>query len=467
MAGSYYIPLPSPEVPQNALLNFAPVNNALDTYREQKNTDFRNSLAQNESDRQDQELGLRKQQFAQSSHLAQIKRGGDMAMAIQNMADNDPAKAVAWQRYLKEFGDGNHSPEEMDFRTGPKIAAAAAGQYIDQLDQQTKRLRMQGMQQDLANAPLERRYKEAQIKALEQKDVLNEAIAGMLRGQPGDGAVPQSPIRPQSFDGTAPQTGMIPVADNMQSGALPQAPVMVDTPMGRMTADRAKQLGFAMSLAGKGDAGKMLFDAANGPELQKKTASDIEEKTMNAATQLGRLSDIEKRFDPKFLDIGNRMKMLGASWTAKAGGKLSPEIQSDLGRYAAFRSAAVNNLNTVLKEVSGAAVTPQEYERIQSDQPVAGTGIFDGDDPVSFKAKMQRTTTALKSAIARLNFMRNQGLRLNRENLDQFMALEDVPAAIDRRGAEIEQKLRQANPNADPMSIEQNVHRQLKQEFGI
>ena len=211
----------------------------------------------------------------------------------------------------------------------------------------------------------------------------------------------------------------------------------------------------------------MLFDAANGPELQKKTASDIEEKTMNAATQLGRLSDIEKRFDPKFLDIGNRMKMLGASWTAKAGGKLSPEIQSDLGRYAAFRSAAVNNLNTVLKEVSGAAVTPQEYERIQSDQPVAGTGIFDGDDPVSFKAKMQRTTTALKSAIARLNFMRNQGLRLNRENLDQFMALEDVPAAIDRRGAEIEQKLRQANPNADPMSIEQNVHRQLKQEFGI
>ena len=131
---------------------------------------------------------------------------------------------------------------------------------------------------------------------------------------------------------------------------------------------------------------------------------------MNAATQLGRLSDIEKRFDPKFLDIGNRMKMLGASWTAKAGGKLSPEIQSDLGRYAAFRSAAVNNLNTVLKEVSGAAVTPQEYERIQSDQPVAGTGIFDGDDPVSFKAKMQRTTTALRSAIARLNFMRNQGI---------------------------------------------------------
>ena len=63
---------------------------------------------------------------------------------------------------------------------------------------------------------------------------------------------------------------MIPVADNMQGGAQPQAPAMVDTPMGRMTADRAKQLGFAMSLAGKGDAGKMLFDAANGPELQRR-----------------------------------------------------------------------------------------------------------------------------------------------------------------------------------------------------
>ena len=96
MAGSYFVNLPAPEVPQNALLNFAPINNALDTYREQKTTDFRNALAQKESDRQDQELGLRKQQVAQSSAHEKIQRGGAMAMAIQNMADNDPAKAVAW-----------------------------------------------------------------------------------------------------------------------------------------------------------------------------------------------------------------------------------------------------------------------------------------------------------------------------------------------------------------------------------
>ena len=112
--------------------------------------------------------------------------------------------------------------------------------------------------------------------------------------------------------------------------------------------------------------------------------------------------------------------------------------------------AAVNNLNTVLKEVSGAAVTPQEYERIQSDQPVAGTGIFDGDDPVSFKAKDAAVRRRRSSRLSRLNFMRNQGLRLNRENLDQFMALEDVPAAIDRRGAEIGAEVAPSQPQRRP-----------------
>lgn len=47
------------------------------------------------------------------------------------------------------------------------------------------------------------------------------------------------------------------------------------------------------------------------------------------------------------------------------------------------------------------------------------------------------------------------------------MSLDDVPAIIEQRGAEIERDLKAANPKADPMSIEKRVDQQLKREFGI
>jgi hypothetical protein len=358
-------------------------------------------------------------------------------------------------------------------------------------------------------------YLNAQTKAAGQKDVLNEVIADRIRRSlpaPDASTVPapvQTPptVQPQSFEGSAPQSGLVLTGnDQSQPQMLPrfapvdlarasgpqggnlilagnsppaaaaappiapaQQPDMIDTPLfGRMRTDDARNLGMALSLAGKGDAGKLLTDSANqGTSLTKPTTAQLEEKSVNSAVQLARLADIEKRYDPKFLEIPNRMKMLGASWSAKTGAKLSPEMTQELSRYAAFRSSSVNNLNTILKEVSGAAVTPQEYERIQNDQPVAGTGIFDGDDPVSFKAKMDRSNATVRAALARYNFMRSKGLNFDRDSLDQFMSLDDVPAAIDRRGAQIEQELKQKNPKADPMMLQKQTEQQLKREFGI
>jgi hypothetical protein len=243
---------------------------------------------------------------------------------------------------------------------------------------------------------------------------------------------------------------------------------MVETPLGTMSRARARQLGMGLALAGKGDAGRMLADSATpGANLQKPTLNQIEERTVNSAMQLGRLADIKKRFDPKFLEIPQRMKLLGQSWSAKMGGKLSPDQAKEMNRYAAFRSSTVNNANQILKELSGAAVTPQEYERIQNDIPIAGTGIFDGDDPVSFVAKYERSEQSLRSAIARYNFMRSQGLNFTKENIDMFMGLDDVPAAYEKRGDEIEATIRQRNPSITPQALEEQTAVQLKREWGI
>jgi len=141
-----FLNLPTAQAPRNALMDFSPVNNAIDGNR-------RNALAVQEGQRQDQELTMRKDEQTyqrgrdqKQDAWQQMQRAGQMADAIQRMPDTDPAKAAAWQRYLKTYGDGDHGPEELDFRTGPKLAAAAVGKWNDPREDQMKNLELQEKQ---------------------------------------------------------------------------------------------------------------------------------------------------------------------------------------------------------------------------------------------------------------------------------------------------------------------------------
>ncbi len=112
---------------------------------------------------------------------------------------------------------------------------------------------------------------QAQARAAGQKDEMNSAIAGMLRGAlPQPAAPPPSPIRPQSFEGGGEGDPAL-IRTQAAGPSLPDQPQsqVVDTPLGRMPAEQAQKLGCALCMAGKGDAGKMLIDAANADKLDK------------------------------------------------------------------------------------------------------------------------------------------------------------------------------------------------------
>lgn len=462
----YFVPLQQPQV-RNALIDFSPINAGLDSIRDQRNTNTRNAMMQQQMDAQKEQQQWARGRAEKQDELAMKDRAGKAAMTVAQMDDNDPAKAMAWQRLLKEYGDGNHSPEELDFRKGPKLLMAASGLRIDPMD-----ARMQQAKLGLIQAQT------AQANQRAEPDPIKQFVADKLRRVQQSAQAPAAPqvggVQKQSFDGSNGIPGLQLAADGQTAQPMqPATPDMVDTPFGKMGRNEARDLGSTLLLDPRyATAGKAILDSIEGPnqgQMGKTAQNQIEEKTLNNAAMLARLGDIGKRFDPKFLEIPTRMKMLGASWSAKAGaqlgGKLSTEQQGELSRFASFKSASVNNLNTILKELSGAAVTPQEYERLKNDVPQAGTGIFDGDDPVSFKAKLDRAQQTARAAIARYNFMRSKGLNFDRNSLDQFLSLDDVPAAIDKRGAEIEGQLRKSG--ADPRTIDQQVRRKLKQEFGI
>lgn len=460
----YFVPITQPQI-RNSLLDFSPVNQGLNAIGQAQQNETRNALMRDQmamqQDQQQWARGRAEQQDARQT----AEQGGKMAMAIMQMPDDDPAKASAWQQYLKRYGDGNHSPEELSHITGPKIAAAAFG-YADN-----------PMAGKLDQAKLN--LMNAQAAAAGQRaepDPMKEFVANKLRAMQERGRAPvgepqqQGQVIPQSFDGGAGGIPGLQLASDATPAAQPQqAPALVDTPFGKMSREEARDLGSTMLLDPRyATAGKAILDAVEGPNqghMGRTAQNQLEERTLNAAAQLGRLENIKTMFNPKFLEIPKRMEMLGVSWSAKMGAKLSPEQRSELSKYSAMRATIVNNLSTILKELSGAAVTPQEYERIKNDQPNAGTGIFDGDDPITLESKLNNSIRIQRQAIARYNYMRSKGLNFDKSNIDQFLALDDVPAAIDQRGAEIESNLRKSG--ADPNTIDQQVRRQLKQEFGI
>lgn len=441
--------------------------------------------------RLDPMAGLRTQkaQLDVQNAITEQQRGhleyfGKKALAISQM---DPATAAqVWPRVLAEhkqlFPNDEITAEEADPITGPKLMMAEAGLFNDPRVKEKGDLELEKMR--------------AEVKALGQKDAVSEYMMKMLT-QPDQDSASASPIQPQSFSGVPQQprlqnisniadqpardTNLIRVADDGQDGAAEQqnnGPAnpgavysmpggeMVQTPFGQMTRDKARKVAAAVALKGNAALSKILMDAATGGggQLSKAATTQIDKDEIAATNSVATLDAIKKSYDQKYLNIPNRIKLWGKDLAAKFG-EISPEDQADLKGYAQFRQSAWHNLNRVLKDLSGTAVTENEMERQLLDLPNPGQGITDGDSPPDFEAKLKGAIAFQHSAIARARFLRSQGF--TGKPWEAGIAVEDMPNIVNQRGAEIESQLRQQNPKADPMQLQKAVKAQIKQEFGI
>ncbi|UOF81818.1 hypothetical protein [Caudoviricetes sp.] len=283
-------------------------------------------------------------------------------------------------------------------------------------------------------------------------------------------SMPGPRLMPQSFDGGRPQgdPNLIRVQSAAPSPAQP-APQTVNTPMGQMSQDQARQLGFALALKGKGEAGKMMAES-NPDALGKEGANLVDKNAVGQFDAIGRLESMAREFDPnlqtKQARMGQWFNQQLAGW-----GALTPQKQAELSAFVQQRAAAINNFNLRLKEASGTAVSAQEFERNQAELPNPGTGImngvFDGDDPVTYAAKMRKGISLLKMGMARNLYLKNKGFKGGVDDAAKVVPVEQMPAVINKRGAEIEQQILQANPKADKAAIDQVVKDVLKKEFGI
>lgn len=203
--------------------------------------------------------------------------------------------------------------------------------------------------------------------------------------------------------------------------------------------------------------------ASAGSGLSTATANKLDEKMIDAGEGLARLDQIERGYRPEFQQFGTR---IGAGWTAlksSLGAKLDPNDKKLLTEFTTFKRDATDNLNKGIKEATGSAMGVDEAKRIIASMPNVGAGVFDGDSPVEFEAKLKGSTTALRNAYMRAAWAKSKGV----DPLKSGISLEEVPKLIDKRGDEIAAELKARGGDLDDQAIRQLVRRRLATEFGM
>ena len=304
---------------------------------------------------------------------------------------------------------------------------------------------------------------------------IDQAIAGAMKGigsSPAQSAPqPQQPMQaiPQSAPGNALNPGVqltaggAPNVAQAQPQPAPPEP-MADTPLGPMPASRARVLGFGLAYQGKGEAGKMFNEAGTTAKLSKGADTENDKTEIGLTNQMGRLKEISSSLDPNYLKGTTQLGMWGRQLASKWA-TLPEKDQAELYKYATFRKDAASNLNKVLKEVSGTAVTENEMTRMLNELPNAGTGALDGDDPVTFKAKLDRTVEAVGLAIARARHLRNQGFQ--GKPWESGIPIEGMRGIINQRAQQIEGQIKQQNPTIAKPMLDSQVDAAVKKEFNL
>jgi hypothetical protein len=202
-------------------------------------------------------------------------------------------------------------------------------------------------------------------------------------------------------------------------------------------------------------------DAATNT-LTRPVQTELEKSALGATNRFASLNQIEQSFDPSFLQIGKRAGLAWSGVKARFGNLSAPE-KADLQKFATFKATTAENLTNTIREATGSAMGVQEADRIISTAPNAGTGVFDGDDPVTFKAKLDRSVSSVRAAFIRQKIWRDNG---SNGKPWELMPLDDVEKYVNKKGDKYAAEIKKADPKASADVISAEVHERLRREFG-
>jgi hypothetical protein len=306
----------------------------------------------------------------------------------------------------------------------------------------------------------------------ENGTVVVERVANAKTSTPTPGLTPSpSPawLQPAQYaltQSTAPAEG--PPAASINGGED-----LVQTPFGPMTRDKARRIGGAMLFDPRfAPAGKEFLDSSRAvaPGMQKPAINALQEKQLNTIEGYSRLRSIEQAFKPEYQTIesriGNKWNELMDSFSSTRQ-SLTAEQKTQLADFSAYRADALNNLNQYIKEITGAAMTNAEAERIMRAMPNPGDGVFNGDSPTVFKAKLDAALRNSKLAIARYHYLSTNGFPGSVDEMARALPLERMGGFIQQRTDQLLKDTLSQNPGLTQKDVAPIVRQRLRAEFGI
>ena len=273
-------------------------------------------------------------------------------------------------------------------------------------------------------------------------------------------SMPGPRLIPQSFDGGQPQGGdpnLIRVqAPGPAQPAQAQEP-MVTLPGGRQVPLSVAEVIQLQAARNKNEPLANLIGQAIG-KVPKALQDDVDKMKMQSIDQIGRLEGIKQRFKPEWQTWETTFKQKGLNFADSLDvirDKIPESERKTMVEYASFKMEAVDNLNRYIKEMTGAAMSEAEAVRLRQAIPDP-----EKDSPTQFKAKLENAIRLSKLTHARYVSMGKYGV-------NKYTPVDAIPDVINQRANQIEQQLRQQNPQAAQPLVDKAVKDALKQEFGI
>ena len=195
-----------------------------------------------------------------------------------------------------------------------------------------------------------------------------------------------------------------------------------DNPQSLDATQFGKLLTEAKDLKKSGKGGDIINYPAGAVPVGKEGQNALDKLAMSTGDRLARIDRIETAYKPEYLE----QRFKGTQSLRAAGEKfgvtkLTPEQKTQLTQYTQFKQDSVRDLNAYINEITGAAMGQgEEADRIKSGVPNAGTGLFDGDSPTEFAAKLKNTLRDLRTVEARVQYIKNNGLKIVDVPLDKM-----------------------------------------------
>lgn len=197
--------------------------------------------------------------------------------------------------------------------------------------------------------------------------------------------------------------------------------------------------------------------AVGAEELAKPTINKLQETIVAGTDRLDRLNLAMENYNPEFLRLSGISKVWGTKLKDFAGLDVSDEERVFLQQAAAFTSQMKTDLNKMLNELSGAAVTEHEMKRLKQGSP-------SGDEfsPAEFESKFRATVKGTTRAIMRANWALKNGIGVKSvKELSEAMPLESIDAVYEQRANEIWQEM-----GGEP-EMKAEAIRKANKEFGL